>query len=271
MQTDEIIRRLRMEIGDPPMPFKANYLGDGMTTDYDLPKQNINYRTFVVTITSNAAVTTLQRNVDFYLDEHQGYLSLVNPVPFGSTITAVGNAWGLFTDKELQKFIDESVRQHCEGRTVKERQRTYRGFISYRETPMGLSNLPLIEEPLLITLATYNTLWTLANDAATDTDIVTAEGTNVDRLGRYRQLIGHLAELRERYESFCGQLNVGAFRTTTRKLRRVSYTTGRYVPVFEDREYDDARWPVRELPQIDNNDLDDSGIPSPLWNSQGTW
>jgi hypothetical protein len=271
MQTDEAIRRLRMEIGDPPMPFKSNYLGDGMTTDYDLPKQNIDCDNLVITITNNSTVTTLQRNVDYFINDHQGFLSLVNVVAFGATITVSGQAWGLFTDRELKKFIDDSVHQHCYGRTVKERQRTYRGFISYRETPMILANLPVIEEPLVVMLCTINTLWTLANDAATDTDIVTAEGTNVDRLGRYRQLIGHIQELQLRYEQYCGQLNVGAFRTVTRKLRRVSYTTGRYVPVFEDREYDDVRWPVRELPQIDNNDIDNSGIPSPLWNSQGTW
>lgn len=271
MKLEETIRRLRMEIGDPSTPFKANYLGDGMTSDYDLPKQNIDSKTLTVIITNNSTVTTLQKNVDFYIDDHQGYLQLVNPVPFGATITTAGNAWGLFTDKELTTFINDSVRQHCAERTVKERMRTYRGFISYRETPMTLSNIPPIEEPLLIDLCTINTLWTLANDASTDTDIVTAEGTNVDRLGRYRQLIGHIAELQERYERYCGQLNVGAFRTVTRKLRRVSYTTGRYVPVFEEREFDDARWPVRELPQIDSYDLDDSGIPSPLWNSQGSY
>lgn len=271
MQLEEAIRRLRMEIGDPPLPFRSNYIGDGMTTDYDLPKQNIDMDNLSVTITNDSTVTTLQRNVDYTINDHQGFLSLTNVVPFGATITVSGQAWGLFTDRELTKSIGDSVRQHCEGRTSKERQHTYRGFISYREMPMSLSNLPSIEEPLIVMLATYNTMWTLANDAATDTDIVTAEGTNVDRLGRYRQLMGHLQELRQRYEDFCGQLNVGAFRTTTRKLRRVSYTTGRYVPLFEEREYDDPRWPVRELPQIDNYDVDDSGIPSPLWNSQGTW
>ena len=134
---------------------------------------------------------------------------------------------------------------------------------------MSYRNLPDIEEPLLVMLSTINVLWTLANDAATDTDISTAEGTTIDRLGRYQQLIGHIAELTERYERYCGQLNVGLFRNVSVKLRRVSKTTGRYVPIFEDREYDDARWPVRELPPIDNDDLDDSGIPSPLWNSMG--
>jgi hypothetical protein len=240
-----------------------------MTSDYDLPKQNINLSTLQVSIMNGASLTTLTNGPGYQINADQGFLELTSPVPDGAILAVSGEAWGLFTDRDLEKYVKESVRQHGHGRTVKERMRTFRGFITYREMPVELSNLPAIEEPLLIMLCTINVLWTLANDAATDTDISTAEGTNVDRLGRYRQLIGHIAELQDRYERYCGQLNVGVFRMETRKLRRVSLTTGRYVPTFEDREYDDARWPVRELPGIDRNDVDDSGIPSPLWNSTG--
>lgn len=265
----EAIRKVRMEIGDPARSFQATYLGDGLTSDYDLPKQNIDDDTFTVQIINGATTTTLTLGPDYTINYQQGYLQLTNPVPSGATILAQGTAWGLFTDHELKHFVRDAVRQHCHGRTSKQRIRTFRGFISYQEEPMNLDNLPGIEEPLLVMLCTINVLWTLANDAATDTDISTAEGTTVDRLGRYRQLMGHIAELTERYQEYSGQLNVGLYRTETRKLRRVSRTTGRYVPTFEDREYDDSRWPVRELPAIDSNDIDDSGIPSPLWNSQG--
>jgi len=269
MEMYEAIRRLRMEIGDPPRSFQTQSLGDGMTSWYDLPKQNINLNTLQVSIMNGASLISLANGPGYQVNPDQGFLQLTSPVPDGAILVTSGEAWGLFTDNDLEKFIKDSVRQHCHGRTIKERMRSYRGFITYREMPMELRNLPAIEEPLLITLCTINTLWTLANDAATDTDIQTAEGTNVDRLGRYRQLIGHIAELQDRYERYCGQLNVGAFRMETRKLRRVSLTTGRYVPTFEDREYDDPRWPVRELPGIDSNDTDDSGIPSPLWNAMG--
>lgn len=269
MDIHEAVRKLRMEIGDPPRSFQTSSIGDGMTSDYDLPKQNININTLSVSIVNGVTTTSLIQGPDYQINTDQGYLQLSKPVPNGALLVTSGTAWGLFTDEDLEKFIRESSRQHCHGRTRKERMRTSRGFITYREVPMDLFNIPEIEEPLLVMLSTINVLWTLANDAATDTDIQTAEGTSVDRLGRYRQLIGHIAELQERYERYCGQLNVGAFRTETRKLRRVSKTTGRYVPVFEDREYDDARWPVRELPNIDRNDVDDSGIPSPLWNAQG--
>jgi len=269
MNMEEAIRRVRIEIGDPSRSFETQTIGDGMTYDYDLPKQNIDLDDLQVMIQNGATLTTLSVGQDFSINSHQGFLQLTNPVPFGATLITKGRAWGLFTDHELRSYIRDAVLQHCEGRTVKERMRTNRGFISYREEPLVLENLPHIEEPLLVMLATINVLWTLANDAATDTDISTAEGTSVNRLGRYAQLIGHIEMLTERYQEYCGQLNVGMYRITTPKLRRVSKTTGRYVPVFEDREYDDARWPVRQIPQIDHRDEDDSGIPSPLWNSQG--
>lgn len=269
MHMQEAISKIRIEIGDPLRSFETNSLGDGLTSLYDLPKQNIDAGSLMVSIQNGASLETLTRGPDYQVNLNQGLLMLSNPVPAGAQLITHGRAWGLFTDEELESYVKDAVRQHCHGRTIKERMRTYQGFISYREEPVQLNNLPMIEEPLLVMLTTINVLWTLANDAATDTDIATAEGTSVDRLGRYAQLIGHIQILTERYQEYCGQLNVGLYRNISTKLRRVSKTTGRYVPVFEDREYDDARWPVRELPQIDHDDVDDSGIPSPLWNSQG--
>ena len=43
-------------------------------------------------------------------------------------------------------------------------------------------------------------------------------------------------------------------------MRRVSQTTGRLVPLFKNREYDDHRWPSRKLPEIVSRNLDNSGI-----------
>jgi hypothetical protein len=118
-------------------------------------------------------------------------------------------------------------------------------------------------------LSTINTFWTLANDTATDFNISTAEGTNIDRTSQYGQIMGQIAALTERYQQLCGQLNVGIYRMETLQLRRTSYTTGRLVPGYASREYDDHRWPTRELPPIDKRYEDNSGIPDVIWNGQG--
>lgn len=269
MQMTELISRVRLELGDPLQPFMTTSIGDGMTRTYDVPKQNIQDGTFIATTIIGANTTTLVNGIDYQLNETLGYVTLTNILPFGGVLSMQGFAWGLFTDDDLTIFLQDAVNQHSHGRTIKERIRTRQGFISYREMPLMLANMPEIEEPMVVALATINTLWVLANDAATDADISTAEGTNVNRTGRYAQLMGHIDQLQERYERLAAQLNVGMYRTETMQLRRVSYTTGRFIPVFKPREYDDHTWPTRENVPIDEHWVDDSGIPSPLWNAQG--
>lgn len=269
MQMSDAISRVRLELGDPLQPFMSNSLGDGRTSLYDLPKQNLDGDSIRAIIINGATTTALAEGPDFQLNIELGFLQLTAPVPSGATLVVTGNAWGMFTDEDLTIYIKDSVNQHTFRRVIEERYRDKSGFITYRETPMDLSNLPNIEEPLLVMLASYNCFWVLANDAATDADIQTAEGTNINRTTRYRQLMDHITDLQARYEKYCGQLNVGAFRMETLKLRRVSRTTGRLVPIFSEREYDDHRYPLRELPPIDRHDEDNSGIPSPLWNAQG--
>lgn len=270
MQMSDLINRVRLEIGDPYQPFKTSSLGDGFTNIYDLPKQNLDTNSFSIEIINGSTITQLSPGIDYDVNIELGIVELTNPVPNGATLVMQGNAWGMFTDEDLDILLNDAVNQHVFNRTVEERFRTsIGGFITYRRMPLSLTNLPSIEEPLIVMLGTLTVLWTLANDAATDANIQTAEGTNVDRISRYRQLMDHINDLQERYERYCGQLNVGVFRMETMKLRRVSRTTGRLVPIFTDREYDDHNWPTRELAPIDSHNQDESGIPSPLWNNQG--
>lgn len=202
----------------------------------------------------------------YTLDGVNGMLQF-NIAPLNqATIFVTGQSWGMFSDQDLESVIWDAVDQHCFGQNITERYRTYEGFITYRETAKTLSNLPKMEETLVITLADINAMWILATDAATDVNVSTAEGTSIDRSARYQQIMEHIQNLREKYELWCGQLGVGMFRIETLNLRRVSYTNNRLVPIFRDREYDDHRYPVRELPTIDSRDQDNSGVPSPVWN-----
>lgn len=270
MLMTDAIGRVRRDIGDPLQNFRTTTTGDGLIERFDLPRQNVDPTTLVVEIiTGGVGVTTLHSPADYTLDSRNGQLELTAPVPNGAVLQVVGNSWSLFTDQELTDIITESVYQHTFGHTLTERFRDNQGFITYRDTRVTIDNLPVMEEPLVTTLSDINALWVLATDAATDVNIQTAEGTTVDRSARYAQLMGHISALTERYQEYCGQLNVGMYRMETINLRRVSRTTGRLVPVFVDREYDDHRYPVRELPTIDKRDEDISGIPSPLWN--GSW
>jgi hypothetical protein len=205
----------------------------------------------------------------YAIDTVNGQIFLGTPVPLNSTLIIVGSAWSLFSDYELAIIAMDSTRQHVYGQEINERYLDARGFFSYREEAKTLQNLPAIEEPLVEMLTTINAFWALANDAASDSNVQTAEGTVIDRTTRYRQIMEQIQGLTSRYMDYCGQLNVGLYRSETLPLRRVSRTTGRLVPLFKDREYDDHRWPVRQIPPVDHRYDDNSGLPSPWFANWG--
>ena len=197
----------------------------------------------------------------YTINDQMGQIQLGQPVPNNATLIMAGQSWSLFTDSELTTYLTDSVNQHCLGRTIKTRIRDYRGFIDYQEQPIGLSNMPPIEVPLVVMLATVNVFWTLANDVASDVNVHTAEGTSIDRSAQYGQIMSQIAAMTQRYQDLCGQLNVGVYRAETLTLRRASRTTGRLVPVYTDREYDDHGLPQRQLPPDRQALRGPSGIP----------
>lgn len=205
----------------------------------------------------------------YTIDDALGQMYLGAFLPNNATLIVAGNAWSLFSDTELAAYCSDAVNQHCFGASITERLRDFMGHIDYRDSHKNLSNLPAIEVPLVVMLATINVFWTLANDVASDVNVTTAEGTTIDRSSQYQQIMGQIGALTARYQDLCGQLNVGLYRAETLQLRRTSHTTGRLVPVFAPREYDDHKFPVRELPPIDKRHEDNSGIANPIWNGQG--
>jgi hypothetical protein len=203
----------------------------------------------------------------FTVNAELGKILLGQPIAINAILIATGTSWALFSDIDLWRIITDSCNQHTYAQEIEERYRDAHGFVDYRETPKNLMNLPAIEEPLLVMLSVVNCFWAMANDAASDSNIQTAEGTMVDRTTRYQHLMQQITALTARYQDYCGQLNVGLYRAETLQLRRTSKTTGRLVPLFRPQEYDDHRWPMREIPAVDHRNDDNSGVPSPLWTS----
>jgi hypothetical protein len=134
---------------------------------------------------------------------------------------------------------------------------------------MDLSNLPDVEGTLVALRATIDALWALATDASTDIDIASADGTSVPRSQRFTQLREQIDGMTARYNQLCAMLNVGLNSIEMSKIRRVSRTTNRLVPIFEDREYDDYDYPRRQLPPINARDEDESNLQSPIFG--GMW
>lgn len=265
----DVIKRVRIELGDTGAPFSDSFTGTGTLTMYDLTEFNI----WDVTATwvKDLIPVTLVADVDYSLNTQEGRIYLLPPVgalPQGDKLIVSGKSGGLFSDDELAMFVNDSVLQHTKGREIQERYKDTNGFIKYHHAPVTLDNLPPIEASLLGYRATIEALWALATDAATDIDISSADGTTVPRSQRYRQLRQQIDGLTDRYNDLCAQLNVGLNRLEVGKLRRVSRMTGRLVPVFASREYDDYNLPRREITPVDVHNEDDSAVPSPVF---GGW
>lgn len=269
----DLINRVRQEIGDQSEPFRQTYRGTGFQSQFDLPSERVSttglsvFTTDAITNPNTPANSTLVINVDFTLDADNGIIQLTNPLPKDWMLTAQGVAFGMFTDDELAQFVRDAVLQHTSGgesQTV--RYRDGDGFIKYEVTATTLANLPAVEELPVAMLAAINCLWTLLIDASTDIDITTAEGTHIPRSQRFVQLQNLIAALTDRYKSLSALLGVGLYRVEMTNLRRVSRQTGRLVPLYVEREYDDNTMPERIVAPIDRRDADPDGPPSPAGN-----
>ncbi len=269
MDLIELIRRVRNEIGDQPHPFRSVAQGDGVTYWLDLLEPQINQIGFSITVIQGADTTVLASPGDFTVDAANGQVMLTSPLPLGSQAVITGTTYGMYSDNELLDPLRDALRWHCQGRSISERYNDRHGFITYRETPIGLLNLPPEEELPLVVLCTMNVYWQLADDMALDVNVQTAESTAIDRTARYSQVMHHIQELDTRYKELCSVFNIGPYRMETLNLRRVSQTTGRLVPLFKSREYDSHMYPQRLLPPIDGRYPDNSGIPSQLFYGAG--
>jgi hypothetical protein len=262
-----ILARMRSELGDFGSAFRDVLAGTCELTDYDLSSVNITLSR--VSLLNGAALTDLEAGTHYRVDSREGRITLLDehaPLPLGQTLIVEGTAAGMFTDEELTHHLRDAILQHCHNRHVTVRYRSANGFIRYADEPLTMENLPDVEELPLVLLAVIGALWAVATDASSDVDISTGEGTHVNRGQRYTQVLHQISVMTDRYDELCRQLNIGLFRIEMATMRRVSRTTGKYVPIYVDREYDDNAYPERVLPQIDKHDVDPSGIPNPTYN-----
>ncbi|MET9119945.1 hypothetical protein [Streptomyces sp. NPDC004528] len=263
----KLISRIRSELGDFGTSFRDVLSGTDELTDYDLSAVNVNLSR--VSLLKDGDLVDLVAGTDYQVDGREGRITLLDehaPLPLGQVLIVEGTAAGMFTDDELTQHLRDAELQHCHNRHITVRYRSANGFIRYADEPLDITNLPDVEELPLVLLAVVNAMWAVATDASSDVDISTGEGTHVSRGQRYTQVLHQISVLTDRYEELCRQLNIGLFRIEMATLRRVSRTTGRYVPIYVDREYDDNAYPERVLPQIDKHDVDPSGIPNPTYN-----
>jgi hypothetical protein len=263
-----LLKDVRLELGDVLESFRDSFRGVENQDDFDLPARNINSLT-VYRVDPDVGIVDLVEEVDYRLDKTEGIITFTTPPEVDALHVVEGKANGIFTDEELLHFLHAAESQHLKDRTTEVRFRDGNGFIRYDRAQMTLDNLPREEEILVTLLAAIEALWALSTDAATDIDVTTAEGTHIPRGQRWRQLTAQIDTLTDKYEKLSLMMGVGLFAPEVFNVRRVSRQTGRLVPIFKSREYDETGPPIRKLPPRTNRDEDPDGPESPFW--AGGW
>jgi hypothetical protein len=266
---DELRIRVRSELGDRLQPFRDTIRGTGDVAQYELSANNVTG--LEVLHISGGSQTTLSTPADYVLDDLNGILDLTQPLALDALLLVSGSSYGLFADDELDNYLNDALAQHNRGRTITTRYKDSHGFIKYDEVAVDVSTLPPEEDVMVVMLAAIEAMWALSTDAATDINVQTSDGTSVDRGQRFAQIQTQIGMLTDRYKTLCEKMGVGLYSIEVTNLRRVSRTTGRLVPIFREREYDDHSLPQRILPPIGpghQND-DESGVPSSVFGSWG--
>jgi hypothetical protein len=93
-------------------------------------------------------------------------------------------------------------------------------------------------------------LWSLQLELMLDIDVYTPEGMNIPARQRFTQVMQMMQYFENEYSSKAGLMGMGLEALTQFRLRRVAYTTNRFVPVYKDREVNAPRPPERIYPPI---------------------
>lgn len=226
---DSLIRRVRLEMADLKRPFYEVRSSAGVAR-LDLQAEHI--ETLFVYPKDDPG--TLIPDSEYSLDAAAGRVFFDPVRTSGELLVFEGESSKLFSDEEFTVFVESAFAKHTNA----------------RNPAVNYSTLPVVEEHLVSILAKIEALWVLLTSAAYDINIHAPEGMFVPRAQRFQQLQALLEMTQAQYKELSNALGVGLYTVEMFNLRRVSRRTGRYVPVFLDREVDDTRPAQRVYPEI---------------------
>lgn len=240
---NSLVDRVRLELGDQASSFEVSFLCDGTQTRFETGYFPLDGTSLTITVDGDAV--NLE---DVLVEERTGLVVLPSAPDADAMLVVSGTRYRYFGSVDMTTFIDAAVAQHLHNRT------------DAFNRQVSLANLPIVEEYPLAILATTLALMALVTDASFDIDILAPDGVNIPRSERYRQLMDMLATRQQQYKDLCAALNIGLNRIEVFKLRRISRTTNKLVPVYIAQEIDDYSKPVRVY--LPTNTLGSAPIPS---------
>jgi hypothetical protein len=226
-----LMKRTRLELADLKLPLYERFTTSGEGTRYNLRSENLEH---AVIYPLGDAENPLTEGTDYFLDHRGGVVVFPQTQNAGDIFVVEGERAAHFTDEEIQTFVESAFAMHTRNRRPAE----------------NYSSLPSSEDYLVALLAKIEALWVLKTSAAFDINIHAPEGMFIPRAQRYQQISDLLRETEMRYKEMGNAMGVGLYALEMFTLRRVSRLTGRYVPVYLDREVDDTRPAQRVFPTI---------------------
>ncbi len=248
---EDLLRRVRSELGDLETTFQETLIATGLDNRYTVNHAPLNAASVIVLV-DGVDITEAAPGESVAIEETTGTLIFDFIPEKGAVIVASGLAYRFFTNAELTEICTDAVEMHANHRT------------DVRGRPIGVNNIPSIEEYPLTLLATINALYVLATDASFDIDIQAPDGLMIPRSQRYRQLMELIEQLKGRYAELSSLLGIGLYAIEIFTLQRVSKRTNRYIPVYRPQEIDDRSKPERlyfPMPTY-GADIADDGIPA---------
>lgn len=228
----EVAGEVRSMVRDFPQFFETEE-GPLQVLTIRLPHPLVSSASLQVYITTEADPPATELTDKWQLDERNGILKLTDTAFIGKRVLIAGYHYVWFTDSDIARALRDSVTE-----------------ILYTTPDKEVSELSDAEVEITSIGAVVHLLWSLCIELALDIDVSTPEGMFIPAHQRYAQVLQMMQYWEGEYTTRAQSLNLGYGALEVFHLRRVAYTTGRYVPMYVNREIDDPRWPKRVYPPI---------------------
>ena len=230
--TAEMSGEVRALVRDFPQYFETEE-GPLQVLTVRLPHPLVAPSSLQVYITTEADPPATELTTQWQLDERNGVLKLTNEAYIGKRVLVAGYHYVWFTDADIASAMQSISAE-----------------VLYTTPGKEMSDLPDSHVEVMQIGTVVHLLWSLCIELALDIDVSTPEGMFIPAHQRYQQVLQMMQYWEAEYTDRAASLGLGYGAMEIFQLRRVSATTGRYVPVYVNREIDDRRWPKRVYPPI---------------------
>jgi hypothetical protein len=290
MSTQRVAQMARLHLRDLPRPFVARQVCSGVAWRFELPIENVDRNTIQVVLTDTTAGGTVAAilDQDYVLDDHGGIITFQQAPGQNLLMVAQGTFYRDYLPPELDLYVRTAYLQHTYGEDPT--SSIDNGYPPMQPPALNAAGQPVscgggviigsdgsiqsglgpapsmiseAEEYPLSLLVTILALWDMAIGAAQQHDVHTPDGVTIPISQVFSQIMTLIDRLQQQYLTLSTAMGVGLYRITQSRLRRVSRTTKRLVPIWRSQEYDKLTWPQREIPPID--------VTQQMYTYQGLW